>query len=151
MFQKVSLSDGENPGSTSDAHEVINLNVHAAQKHEILEESTVNDRQIIRRLARNAQQWERLRTLHRDHLQGLSGLETLSTEGRWFAGSDDESGTAIYSSILEVVKNLEDVGEGIEYLIRETNSLIQTVSGETALDFVWMFGNIPSDVEFDYY
>ena len=150
MFQKVSLSDGENTGSTGDAHEVINPNFHA-QKHEILEESTVNDRQIIRRLARNAQQWERLRTLHRDHLQGLSGLETLSTEGRWFAGSDDESGTAIYSSILEVVKNLEDVGEGIEYLIRETNSLIQTVSGETALDFVWIFGNIPSDVEFNYY
>ncbi|KAG0633111.1 hypothetical protein HOY80DRAFT_660734 [Tuber brumale] len=97
-------------------------------KHEILEESTVNDRQIIRRLARNAQQWERLRSLHRDHLRGLSGLETLSTEERWFAGSDDEGRTTIFSNILEAVKNLEDVGEGIEYLIRETNSLIQTTS-----------------------
>jgi len=95
----------------------------------------VNDRQIIRRLARNAQQWERLRSLHRDHLRGLSGLETLGTEERWFAGSDDEGGAAIYSDILEVVKSLEDVGEGIEYLIRETNSLIQTVSRKMALGF----------------
>lgn len=95
----------------------------------------MNDRQIIRRLARNAQQWERLRSLHRDHLRGLSGLETLSTEERWFAGSDDEGGTAIYSDILEVVKSLEDVGEGIEYLIRETNSLIQTVSRKMAPNF----------------
>ncbi|CUS12313.1 unnamed protein product [Tuber aestivum] len=97
-------------------------------KHEILGESTVNDRQIIRRLARNAQQWERLRSLHRDHLQGLSGLETLSTEARWFAGSDDEGGVATYSNILEAVKSLEDIGGRIEHLVQETNSLIQTTS-----------------------
>ena len=111
----------------------------------------MNDRQIIRRLARNAQQWDRLRGLHRDHLQGLSGLQTLSTEARWFTGSDEEGGTAIYSDILAAVKSLEDVGEGIEYLIRETNSLIQTVSREMPLDFVWIFGNIRTDVEFNYH
>ena len=105
---------------------------HHLQKHEILEESTVSDRHIIRRLARSAQQWERLRSLHRDHIQGLWGLGTLNTEPGWFEGSSQWSGTDVdpeklFTEILQAVENLEDIGEGIEYLIRETNLLIQTV------------------------
>ena len=103
------------------------------QKHEILEESSVSDRHIIRRLARNAQQWELLRSLHRDHIQGLSGLGTLNTEPGWFEGSSRWSGTDVdpgqlYTEVLQALKNLEDISEGIEYLIRETSLLIQTVS-----------------------
>ena len=111
----------------------LNSHEYYLQKHEILEESSVSDRHIIRRLARNAQQWERLRSLHRDHLQGLSGLGALKTEQSWFEGSSQWGGTDVdperlFIEILEAVKNLERIGEGIEYLIRETSSLIQTVS-----------------------
>jgi hypothetical protein len=98
------------------------------QKHEILEESAVSDRQIIRRLARNAQQWEWLRSLHRNHLRGLSRLQTLNTEGCWFERGTvmDETPEELFSEILEAVRDLELVEKEIEYLIKLGNQLIDS-------------------------
>ena len=134
---------------------MLNACEHHLQKYEILEESTVSDRHIIRRLVRSAQQWEWLRSLHRDHIQGLSGLGTLNTEPGWFEGSSQWGGTDVdpeklFTEILQAVKNVEDIGEGIEYLIRETSSLIQTVSGrEKTLDSQPNMAHIQADFELD--